>query len=192
MEIKFPSPLPGRGRRGGRISLIRKPSLPARFWTGCRTDLARRHWLTVPGVIVEHKGLTLTVHYRAVPERLGRRGGGCGDGDSRATLTLRAAGCGLPGARWSWRCVPPLPGTRERPSRKSTVIAAKSGIRRDGPFPVYFGDDRTDEDGFRVQCRIWAGWRCSWESRVKARWRCTNSTPPNEVSETMRLILEEL
>ncbi|APF35941.1 trehalose-phosphatase [Chelatococcus daeguensis] len=91
----------------------------------------------VPGIIIEDKGLSIAVHYRAAPEAfeavrslaedLARESGG----------TLAA----LPG-----KCVVEL---RTTGAHKGSALDA---FMLEEPFlgrrPVFFGDDRTDEDAF--------------------------------------------
>ena len=99
------------------------------------TGFASRH----PGILVEHKGATLALHYRAVPELA-----------SHVHQTIRDA---MEDVEGSWtveggkRLVEIRPGGRN----KGRAIADFIGER---PFagrrPVFVGDDRGDEHGFRV------------------------------------------
>ena len=96
----------------------------------------------VPGVIVEHKGLTLTVHYRAVAAG---RIADVESGVAAAALPHTDAG--------SIRLTFGKMVTEVRPAIAWDKGSAIEKIRQecgDFPLPVYFGDDRTDEDGFRV------------------------------------------
>ncbi|MEO8486426.1 MAG: trehalose-phosphatase [Betaproteobacteria bacterium] len=99
------------------------------------THFAARH----PGILVEHKGATLALHYRAVPELA-----------SHVHQTVHSA---MEDVEGSWtveggkRLVEIRPGGRN----KGRAIADFIGER---PFagrrPVFVGDDRGDEYGFRV------------------------------------------
>ena len=96
----------------------------------------------VPGAQVEHKGLSLTVHYRNVPAELA--------GMVENVATTAAASFVERGEL--------------RITRGKMVVEVRPGVEWDkgkaivriresfpgAPYPVYFGDDRTDEDGFRA------------------------------------------
>ena len=96
----------------------------------------------IPGVNVEHKGLSLTVHYRAAP-------------DAYAGAVEEAVGAA---AR------PFVEGQAVRLTRGKKVVEVRPNVDwhkgkaiariresyPDRPLPVFFGDDRTDEDGFAV------------------------------------------
>ena len=88
-----------------------------------------------PGVIVEDKGLSVTIHYRGHPEAEADIQAFARDLASRTDLVLQ------PG-----KAVAELRGPG---SGKGAAIRA---FMREAPFagtrPVYLGDDQTDEDGF--------------------------------------------
>ena len=136
----------------------------------------------VPGVIVEHKGLTLTVHYRAVA------------GNDAPAIESAVAEVAAPYVQ----------GGEIRLTRGKMVVEVRPAISwdkgraidriwqecGDAPFPVYFGDDRTDEDGFRaVQAMdgiaVFVG-----EPRegTVAQYQLES---PDEVEMTLRLLLED-
>jgi trehalose 6-phosphate phosphatase len=98
------------------------------------TNFASRH----PGVLVEHKGATLALHYRAVPELA-----------SHVHRTVQNAMEDIEGwtVEGGKRLVEIRPGGRN----KGRAIQDFMGER---PFagrrPVFVGDDRGDEHGFRI------------------------------------------
>ena len=96
----------------------------------------------VPGAQVEHKGLSLTVHYRNVPAELA--------GMVERTA-VAAAGSFV--ERGELKTTRGKMVAEVRPSvdwDKGRAIAKIRESFPDAPYPVYFGDDRTDEDGFKV------------------------------------------
>ena len=135
----------------------------------------------VPGVIVEHKGLTLTVHYRAVAEgRIADIESGVAavaspyveGGDVRLTLGKMV--------------------TEVRPAISWDKGRAIQKIREecgDSPIPVYFGDDRTDEDGFRV-VQAMDGIAVFVGEPRQGTVALHQLESPREVEETLRLLAE--
>ena len=96
----------------------------------------------VPGAQVEHKGLSLTVHYRNVPAELA--------GMVERTAVAAAAPFVERGELKTTRgkmVVEVRPGVDWDKGRAIAMIRESFP---DAPYPVYFGDDRTDEDGFKV------------------------------------------
>jgi trehalose 6-phosphate phosphatase len=96
----------------------------------------------VPGVLVENKGLTASIHYRRVaPWR-------------RAHLRALVAeevrggpgGLRLSGGKMVLEIKPDVAWDKGRAVRE--LVRRAGGSRR--VFPVYLGDDRTDEDAFRA------------------------------------------
>ena len=84
---------------------------------------------------------------------------------------------------------PAIPWDKGKAIEKIYRHSRESG-NPDRPFPVYFGDDRTDEDGFRaVQgmggLAVFVGQ--SREGTVALH----QLDSPAEVAETLRLLLEE-
>ncbi len=136
----------------------------------------------IPGVIVEHKILTLTVHYRAAPERLAE--------EIDALVTRVSAPC--------------LDSGEIRLTRGKMVVEVRPAIAwdkgkaiekireecGDRPFPVYFGDDCTDEDGFRIVQEM-GGLAVFVGKRRQGTAALHQLDSPLEVAETMRLLLEE-
>ena len=107
------------------------------------TDLAaavRRDIRVLPGVFVENKGMTLSIHYRRLAARRVKELEG-------VVRTLRVRTRGLP-FKWRtghkvWELVPAVEWDKG--------CAALYLIRQLGrPFPLALGDDRTDEDMFRA------------------------------------------
>jgi trehalose 6-phosphate phosphatase len=126
-----------RGRKWVHPEAARRSLVMARMASAIRT-LTRG----VPGILVEDKGLTLSVHYRRVPRW------------RRAALRRAVAE--------KVRTAPP--GLRLAQGKMVLEIrpdiawdkgwAVRELLRRaPGPrrvFPIYLGDDRTDEDAFRA------------------------------------------
>lgn len=94
----------------------------------------------IPGAFLEDKGATASIHFRVSP-------GGSG---KKVDRLVRKSLAGLE----SWLEVRPGKKVREiRPraawDKGAAVWRIVSGLRP-GTTPVYIGDDRTDEDAFRV------------------------------------------
>ena len=136
----------------------------------------------IPGIIVEDKGLTLTVHYRATPASL------TDDVDSIVSETAK----------------PFVEQGDLRLTRGKMVIEVRPNIQwdkgraieriraefDDAPYPVYFGDDRTDEDGFRVVQAMGGLAVFVGESR-EGTVALHQLDSPEDVADTLRLLLEE-
>ena len=143
----------------------------------------------VPGVIVEHKGLTLSVHYRATPEPL------AGEVDDGVTAIVEpyveSGQLRLTRGKMVVEVRPAIAWDKGKAIEK--IYRHSCGGRNPGncPFPVYFGDDRTDEDGFRAVQEMGGLAVFVGESR-QGTVALHQLDSPREVSETMRLILEEL
>ncbi len=94
----------------------------------------------LPGVIVEHKGLTLSVHYRLAPNELVgavveavEEEAYAGDGSTRFKVTRGKQVVELrPDVEWG----------------KGQAIAQLQVTFPEIPLTMFFGDDVTDEDGF--------------------------------------------
>ncbi len=101
--------------------------------------LAEEH----PGLLLEHKGLSLALHYRRAPHL--------------ARYALRVARSLLPrlGSRYclqSGKCVVEL-----KPAGKDKGLAIQEFMREEpfrGRTPVFVGDDTTDEFGFAMVNRL--------------------------------------
>ena len=116
------------------------------------------------GILVEHKGLSLALHYRGAPE-------------SRewAEFTMRAllAGLGPDFQLVAGKMVYELkPGGRD----KGTAIA---DFMTEPPFagrlPVFIGDDLTDEDGFNVVNLAGGHSIKVGQGKSLARWRLSDA-----------------
>ena len=95
-----------------------------------------------PGATVEHKGASLTVHFRAVADAVAPRV------DAAAEETVRPLA-----ERNEVRITRGKKVLEIRPNidwDKGKAIAMIRDSYPDQPLPVFFGDDRTDEDGFDV------------------------------------------
>ena len=133
------------------------------------------------GVRVEHKGLALTVHYRLAPDEL--------MGEVKETvdmvanpfvesgeLTLSTGKLGfeiLPGVAWG----------------KGDAIVKIRDVLPQTTFPVYFGDDLPDEDGFAAVQAAGGFGVLVGPARVAtaALYRVDS---PQEVAETLRLMTQ--
>jgi trehalose 6-phosphate phosphatase len=102
----------------------------------------RERLAPLPGVIVEHKGLTLSVHYRLTPNELVgavveavEEEAYAGDGSTRFKVTRGKQVVELrPDVEWG----------------KGQAIAQLQVTYPEIPLTMFFGDDVTDEDGFDV------------------------------------------
>ena len=103
------------------------------------TDIEERT-ASVPGVTVEHKGVTATVHYRQVP-------------DDEVETVVDAVEAAVADAEGEFEV---LDGKQIREIRprvdwdKGRVVELLDEDVPDGWEPVYVGDDTTDEDAFEV------------------------------------------
>ena len=143
----------------------------------------------VPGVIVEHKGLTLTVHFRATPQLL------AGEVDDVVTATaepyVEGGQLRLTRGKMVVEVRPAIPWDKGKAIEKIHRHFRESGNPEDSLLPVYFGDDRTDEDGFRMVQNMGGIAVFVGDSR-QGTVALHQLDSPGEVSETMRLLLEEL
>lgn len=94
----------------------------------------------IPGLFVDNKGLTLTVHFRGTPDSYG----------SQVDATVVAT------------IAPYVEAGQMKITRGKKVVEVRPNLDwgkgqaiekiredcRDKPLPVFFGDDQTDEDGF--------------------------------------------
>ena len=143
----------------------------------------------VPGVIVEHKGLTLSVHYRAAPELL------TGEVDDVVKATaepyVESGQLRLTKGKMVVEVRPAIAWDKGKAIDKIHRHSHESGNLGDSPFPVYFGDDRTDEDGFRAVQEM-GGLAVFVGEPRQGTVALHQLDSPGEVSEAMSLILEEL
>lgn len=137
----------------------------------------------IPGVLVEHKGLTLSVHYRGAPEPLA---GGVSSVVTEIAEPYVASGqLRLTRGKMVAEVRPAIPWDKGKAIEK-----IREGFAGH-PLPVYFGDDQTDEDGFRAAQGM-GGLAVFVGEPRQGTLALHQLDSPDEVSETMRLILEEL
>jgi len=126
--------LHGLERRNAGGECERFPAPPA---LAAARETVSAVFAMTPGILIEDKGLSIAVHYRAAPE---------------SAETVRALAEGL--ARDSGGTLAALPGKcvvelRTVGPHKGNALDA---FMLEQPFvgrrPVFFGDDRTDEDAF--------------------------------------------
>ena len=143
----------------------------------------------VPGAFVEHKGLTLTVHYRATPEPLA---GGVDDVVSATAKPYVESGqLRLTKGKMVVEVRPDIAWDKGKAIEEIHRHCRESGDPGDRLLPVYFGDDRTDEDGFRAVQDL-GGLAVFVGEPRQGTVALHQLESPAEVSETMRLLLEEL
>ena len=168
--------------RGHGIEFTHPGAVAARATLDIAESLLLETLADIPGVIVEHKGLTLTVHYRAV------------SGDRISEVESAVSAIASPFVdRAELRLTKGKKVVEVRPAipwDKGKAIERIWEECGDRPLPVYFGDDRTDEDGFRVvQDRggiaVFVG--AAREGAVALH----QLDSPAEVAETLRLLLDD-
>ena len=137
----------------------------------------------ITGVMVEDKGLTLTVHYRNTPEDHIHEVESV-VADAVAQYVARDL-LKLTRGKMVVEVRPDIPWD------KGKAIGKIWEDHDDRPFPVYFGDDRTDEDGFIVVQEMGGIAVFVGEPRqgVSALHQLES---PEEVPEVLRLILEAM
>ncbi|MBS9475592.1 trehalose-phosphatase [Ancylobacter radicis] len=143
MDRRFaPARLAASGQHGAEIRLAPDaPSVPITIpkWRQPLEHTLVRELAAWPGVFIEHKPLSLAVHFRAVPEwsdaimdKVVELGRGFDDGveflKGRFVIEVRPAGH--------------TKGTAVEQFMRTSIFA--------GRRPVFVGDDVTDEDGFRA------------------------------------------
>ena len=143
----------------------------------------------VPGILVEDKGLTLSVHYRATPEPLASGV----DGVVTATVEpyVESGQLRLSRGKMVVEVRPAIAWDKGKAIEKIHRHSRESGNPGDSLFPVYFGDDRTDEDGFRAVQEM-GGLAVFVGEPRQGTVALHQLDSPEEVSETMRLLLKEL
>jgi trehalose 6-phosphate phosphatase len=107
-------------------------------WPSASSSLA-----DVDGAIVEDKGLTLSVHYRLVRDR---------DQAARVRDAARTAGAADPSLRVSdgKKVVEIRPAVDWHKGRALAFLRETLGVGTGAGAVLFVGDDRTDEDAFRV------------------------------------------
>jgi len=102
---------------------------------------------TIRGALVEHKGLTLSVHYRLVEEQKAKEVEGI---VKRVVGTAQATGTAkITSGKKVYEVRPAVSWDKGKAIKLLMKRYSKVG-GKSGPLPVYFGDDLTDEDGFKV------------------------------------------
>jgi trehalose 6-phosphate phosphatase len=102
---------------------------------------------TIKGVLVEDKGITLSVHYRQVRDEEVSEVKNKVEGVIRGPLS-RGIVKVTPGKK-VYEVRPSVPWDKGKAIRLLMKRYGKGG-RQSGLLPIYLGDDFTDEDGFRV------------------------------------------
>jgi len=141
----------------------------------------QRELSSLPGVLVEDKGLTISVHYRQTPDEL------AAEVESRFKVAvspyLKPGGWKATAGKKVLEARPDIPWD------KGKAIAYLQDAYPSAPLTFYFGDDLTDEDGFEeVQSSggiaVFVG---QARQPTKALHRLDS---PQEVVETLQLIDE--
>ena len=102
---------------------------------------------TCRGVFVENKGLSLSVHYRLAGEHKAREGE---DVVKKIVGPAESAGqAKITSGKKVFEVRPAVLWDKGKAIRHVMKRYGKGG-RTSGLFPIYLGDDMTDEDGFRV------------------------------------------
>lgn len=147
MDSKFaPVVLPASGQHGAETRLAPDAPvvpIPMPKWRAPLEERLKRELASWPAVFVEHKPLSLAVHFRAVPEF----------GDAIMERVTRLGEELDPEVEFlRGRFVIEV---RQGGVHKGTAVAAlmKTAIFANR-IPVFFGDDTTDEDGFREARRL--------------------------------------
>ncbi len=139
----------------------------------------QRELSSLPGVLVEDKGLTISVHYRQTPDEL------AGDVESRFNTTvspyLKPGGWKATAGKKVLEARPDIPWD------KGKAIAYLQAAYQSASLTFYFGDDLTDEDGFEaVQS---SGGIAVFVGQARQPTRAIHRLDsPQEVVETLQLI----
>lgn len=96
----------------------------------------------IPGIVVDNKRLTLTVHFRSTPDSYAPQV------DSKVVATAAPyVDAGTMKITRGKKVVEVRPNLDWGKGQAIEKIREGCG---DNPYPVFFGDDQTDEDGFKV------------------------------------------
>ncbi len=126
--------------RGGGMDFVHPE---ARAWEATLveiTQLLERELADIPGILVDNKTLTLTVHFRSSPDSYGAQ---VDDTVVATAAPYVAAG--------QMKITRGKKVVEVRPNLDWGKGKAIEKIRQDcegSPLPVFFGDDETDEEGF--------------------------------------------
>ena len=133
------------------------------------------------GVIVEHKGLSLTVHYRLTPDEL--VGKVKETVDVAVSQFVQSGAVTLSAGKLAIEILPSVDWGKGDAIREIRTALSQSSL------PVYFGDDLPDEDGFAaVQSAGGFGVFVGPPRVATAALHRVDS--PQEVAETLRLITQ--
>jgi trehalose-phosphatase len=102
---------------------------------------------SIKGVLVEDKGITLSVHYRQADEEKAR------DIKTIVEKTITGpVGLGMVKLTTGKKVIEVRPSVNWDKGKAIRLLMKRygKGGRNSGLLPVYLGDDRTDEDGFRM------------------------------------------
>ena len=135
----------------------------------------------IKGVVVEHKGLALTVHYRLTPDEL------VGKVKEAVEMTaspfVESGDLTLSTGKLGFEILPDVAWGKGDAIHEILTVFPQSSL------PVYCGDDLPDEDGFAaVQAAGGFGVFVGPEGVTTAALYRVDS--PQEVSETLRLIVQ--
>ena len=138
----------------------------------------RSHLADLPGVLVENKGLTLSVHYRMAAERAA---------EVEARFNRTVSPFARPGGVKTTKGKMVLEARPDLPWGKGEAIARLWEIYQDISLTIFFGDDVTDEDGFAVVQA--AGGIAVFVGEGRAPTRALHRLDsPGEVAEALRLL----
>ncbi|MFH1382097.1 MAG: trehalose-phosphatase [Chloroflexota bacterium] len=152
------------------------------------TQVLERTLNTIKGVVVEDKGLTLSVHYRQVDEDKATEvkdtfnrvvGGAEAIGQVRVTTGKKVYEV-RPAADWD-----------KGKAIKLLMRKYGKGGRESGLLPVYLGDDLTDEDGFKVIGKYGNGISILVSEVERETAACYFLKSPAEVGRFLNLLLEQ-
>ena len=142
----------------------------------------------IKGVLVEDKGLTLSVHYRQVAADKSTEVKGVFDRIAGGAATLGKIR--ITSGKKVYEIRPALAWDKGKAIKMLMKKYGKGG-RKSGLLPVYIGDDLTDEDGFRVienygsGISVFVGER---DYHTSARYFLES---PDEVAKFLSLLLEQ-
>lgn len=134
-----------------------------------------------PGVIIEHKGLTLSVHYRLTPEEMA--GQVSSAFHSIVSSSQKSAPIKITGGKMVLEVRPDVAWDKGR------AIAKLRKIFPQATLTIFFGDDLTDEDGFNVVQE--AGGIAVFVGPARQPTKALHRVDtPQEVAETLRLMAQ--
>ncbi len=138
----------------------------------------RSNLADLPGVLVENKGLTLSVHYRMAPERAA---------EVEARFNRTVSPFARPGGVRTTKGKMVLEARPDISWGKGEAIARLWEVYPDLSLTIFFGDDVTDEDGFAVVQD--AGGIAVFVGEGRAPTQALHRLEsPREVAEALRLL----